>query len=70
METKHIDLSVYQENFLRFHIRSEILRLTSLLTFKRVAGRDSPKLLVNIDELKTLYLQIFREPYKTLKEYE
>lgn len=61
MET---NFSVYQEVFLRSRIRSEIMRLDSLVRATRLEGIESSMLVDNILDLKRLYRKLFDEFFR------
>lgn len=64
MKTKHINLSISQEMFLRSVIRSEIMRKYVVIDAFRSVGHDTTWLRDDIFELKTLFRQLFGKPFR------
>lgn len=64
MKAKKIILSISQEMFLRSTIRQEIMRKYVLIDTFRSVGSDISWLREDIFELKTLYRQLFGEPFR------
>lgn len=64
MKTKQINLSISQEIFLRSVIRSEIKRKHVVIDAYRSVGYDTTWLRDDIFELKTLFRQLFGEPFR------
>lgn len=63
MKTKTILLSLSQELFLRSVIRSSIIRKYVVLDSLNIAGKDTTMFREDIFELKTLYRNLFDEPF-------
>lgn len=63
MKTKTILLSSSQELFLRSVIRSSIIRKYVVLDSLNIAGKDTTMFREDIFELKTLYRNLFDEPF-------
>lgn len=63
MKTIQINLSVYQEMFLRSSIRENIFRKYVLLDKYRSEGIDVSSVHDDIKELETLYRQLTGKPF-------